>query len=227
MPDQSLPTLEYGHEASRRPWLIAILSIAVAAAIGVFVVYHFLRSIPRVREKAGISCKSNLGQIGQAIQLYATENRGMYPPTFAILPLTEEISYDVFTCPSAADLPARSTTTQPATAIFAQPGHCSYIYVGQSLTSRSKSTCIVALDDPVNHYLEGAWILFADGHRAWVDLPTCIDALNQLDKGINPPQRSTPPSPSAARQIYLSQWQPRMSALKTGQAKLPTTRPTQ
>lgn len=79
-----------------------------------------------------------------------------------------------------------STPAQQA-ARLAMPGSCSYIYVGAPLTDQSSANCIVAWDDPANHKIEGAIVLFADGSAAFEPLTTVVQLVPELEAGHNPP----------------------------------------
>lgn len=232
MPDQRLPTIEYQTPEPPKRFTISLpvgVAIIVASIPLLFFLFYTLPANHRSEKSAQVKCASNLRQIGQAMQLYAHDHNGVYPPSLALLPQTEQISYDVFICPLSSDVKAAASTTQPVTAIFAQPGHCSYIYLGQNLTPNCSPDCIIAFDDPANHNLQGTPILFGDGHLESFDLPTVMHLLAQLDQGINPPSQPTASTPiltqAAAERLYKTRWQSRMPALKTGQSKLPATRP--
>ena len=212
------PTIDYGRPGPKRKtsplvWIVLFLFV------GVLLAWMLLPSINRDRESASqIKCASNLRSVGQAVDLYSRENAGVFPPDLQTVLATQQISAESFTCPRSSDTGAKAPSG------LAQPGHCSYIYVGASLSAKSDPDCIVALEDPANHDLEGGQILFADGHVSWEDLPTVMQALNDLAIGKNPPSAATFTTASA-KQDYRKNWQSRMPQLKFGVWMIPTTQP--
>jgi prepilin-type N-terminal cleavage/methylation domain-containing protein/prepilin-type processing-associated H-X9-DG protein len=77
MPQQCLPPLTVSRIPNRAFTLIELLT--VVAIIGVLAAI-LIPAVGRVRESARASrCASNLKSIGAAFQLYAAENRGLYP----------------------------------------------------------------------------------------------------------------------------------------------------
>jgi hypothetical protein len=161
-----------------------------------------------------VPCASNLRQIGQACQLYATEQGGSFSPDLAVLIKTTQLSPAALVCRSSAD----------------SKGACSYIYVGRGLTRNSSPDCIVAFGDPGNHGLEGAHLLRASGQVEWIDLPTLVSIFRSLDDGRNPPVASALLTLTQARQEYQSKWAPRCARYKLNRAwdlsaDLPSTQP--
>lgn len=222
-----LPPLEYGHAEPTRKWYavdiraMAIIAISTAAILAMAMVLLESRMSTAVEQAHRIRCSSNLRQIAQAIQLYAFDNQGLFPPDARTLKATQQISFDCFICDSTADTAAKSLDE------LAVVGHLSYIYAGADFTTHSAPKCIVALDDPANHNLEGGNVLFADGHVEFLNLPTIQHILNELSAGRNPPSTLTPTlSQSAAEKDYQTNWKSRMPQLKTGVWRIPTIQPT-
>lgn len=211
------PTIDYGRAEPgkrTRPAVIAAMLLVVAALL-LAAILTWPPDPSRIKFANEIHCGSNLRQISQAIMLYAQDNAGAFPPDLQTVLATQPISADVFTCPSTSDTGAKAPSG------LGQPGHCSYIYVGAGLNSKSDPNCIVALEDPVNH--EGSMALFADGHVDRLDLPTVMQALNDLAIGRNPPAGSTTFTATSAKKDYEKNWKSRMPRLKSGVWMIPTT----
>ena len=112
--------------------------------VGGMLISVMLPSLCRSTETANrVKCAANLKALGSAIYTYAQSHAGHYPPSLAVLPLTEDISAYSMVCPSSND-EASTTKEMPelvADLIAAETGaaghkHClSYLYAGQSLTS--------------------------------------------------------------------------------------------
>src|SRR6185436_19766564 len=63
-----------------------------------------LPSLNRARETANrVKCASNERQIGQAMLLYSNDNKGRYPPDLGTLLKTQDITIEVFVCPSSSN----------------------------------------------------------------------------------------------------------------------------
>ncbi|GEM_PF-4781085 len=167
---------------------MAIAGIAVGSFSLLFLIVPavlisiLVPSLSRARDKANqIKCASNLRQIGQAAQLYAQDNLrlgGPYGPGFDRLVQTQQISPQVFQCPSD-----NSTGTGQLSA-----GACSYIWLGQNLTISSSPDCVLAYEPLLNHGKEGSNFLFADGHVEFISAKDAAGVIQQLDQGKNPPK---------------------------------------
>ncbi|GEM_PF-1053634 len=222
-----LPGINY--DSSRKPrtfkrTLVGWGAIVCIAALLISILIPFLR---RAREVPGsfIPCSSNLRQIGQAIQLYAVDNQGQYPPDFPTVLRTQQIGAEVFICRSSSDERAKGDSPQQLADQLLN-GHCSYIYVGRNFTTKTNPQCVVAFEDPANHGLEGSNVLFADGHVKFMMLFDVASFISALEQGYNPP-RQIAQSVQQAKAIYQRDWVPKLQSIKSGQwsASLPTTRP--
>jgi prepilin-type processing-associated H-X9-DG protein len=110
-------------------------------------------------------CASNLRQIGLACIMYAyADPQGRFPPSFEVVLSTQDITSEVFCCPSSADERAKGATTQATVAQLSAGGHLSYIYVGSSVTNKDAADVVVAYEPLKNHGGSGMNVLFADGH---------------------------------------------------------------
>ena len=141
----------------------------------------------------GGRCRSNLMQIGQAIQLYANDHGDAMPPDLATLIVTEDLVPEVFVCPSSDD--ERSPATQ-ASAIVADlapgRGHLSYAYVDgleryASLTPRD----VVAFESPGRHAksFDGANVLLGDGRVEFLATKDVEAIERQFKAGTRPVKR--------------------------------------
>lgn len=135
---------------------------------------------PRVR------CAANLKQIGLAMQLYANENKGLYPPRPEDLLLTQDITTDIFVCPSTNDTWATGATTQQAAANLSAGGHDSYIYLGAGKNSNTPAN-VVLVYEPLQDHGNGMNVLFADGHVDFVSGAMAQKVEAELEAGQNPP----------------------------------------
>ena len=191
------------------------------ALIAIVLVQHGA-SLVRAHDR----CRDRLGMIGQVTWLYAGDHQTSFPPDLQTLARygeslgVDRLLRNAMVCPVSSDSKPHSAAS------ISDPGRCSYIYVGADLSTRSNPKCIVALDDPANHKLEGGNVLFADLHVDYFDLPTIQLILNNLNAGHNPPTTLTPTlSQSAAEKDYQTNWKPRMPQLKSGVWHIPTTQP--
>jgi prepilin-type processing-associated H-X9-DG protein len=131
-----------------------------------------LPNLGRPRDPSNrVKCASNLRQIGLACLLYANEDpRGRFPARFEDILLKEDITSEVFCCPSSNDERAIGPTTQATADQLSAGGHLSYVYVGRGLTNAlaNDSTFVLAYEPLKNHSGQGMNVLFADGHVEWL-----------------------------------------------------------
>jgi len=146
-----------------------------------------LPSLNRARETANrVKCASNMRQIGQALLLYGNENRGAYPADFKPLLLTQDITSEVFVCPSTNSTPAAPGGTAQQQAAALLPQHCTYIYLPGHNINASADTVIVY--EPItNHDGDGSNFLWGDGHVSFESKQTAAAMIKNLEAGQNPP----------------------------------------
>ena len=128
-----------------------------------------LPSLNRARETANrVNCASNERQIGQAILLYANENKGKYPPDLGTLIKTEDITVDAFTCPSSDNnVPAEvKSGSKDVQATWAN-ANSSYIYVGQGMNFNAPADSVLLYEKNDDHDEDGMNFLYGDGHVEW------------------------------------------------------------
>jgi hypothetical protein len=172
-----------------------------------------------------IHTESNLRQIGQTILIYAQENQGVFPPDFAAMLRTQQISAEVFTCSNSDDTRARGPTMQQLLQEFAKPGHCSFIYVGAGLREPVRPDAVIAFDSPLHEDFRPISVLWGDGHTDDVPFYMLIQILEDLSIGKNPPSTSTNLTMGQAKQLYETKCRTRLPGLQTGGWRIPTTRP--
>ena len=164
-----------------------------------------LPSLGRPRETAKrIVCTSHLRQFGQAMQLYADGHGGRYPSGFLDLELAADLDPNLFVCQDSSDEIPSGTTLQERAKSLSKPGHLSYVYCAQGLTSASITPdTTLAYEPPTNHRNDGGAILFGDGHVEFLTAKSIQYLKSELAAGHNPP-RSNPqfpltPAPPANR----------------------------
>ncbi len=141
-----------------------------------------LPSLNRAREQANrIKCASNLRQIGLAVQMYASANRGAYPASFESLLSAQYIGADVFVCPSSDD------TYAAGAADLSAGGHLSYVYTGGALNFRSPPNSVVAYEPLTNHNRDGINLLHVDGTVQFIQRQFVQQKISNLKTGVNPP----------------------------------------
>lgn len=173
---------------------LAITGIALGAAgliTTMLIAYAILNSSIGVsRESANrAKCLRNLKVIGDAIQLYANENKGALPPNFEALMLSQDIFPGLFICPSSNDDPATGNTIEEQAANLSK-GHCSYIYLGagknMNMLAHAPTNLVIAYEPLTNHYQAGMHVLFADFRVQFIPNPQAKKTTAELQAGQNP-----------------------------------------
>jgi prepilin-type processing-associated H-X9-DG protein len=143
-----------------------------------------LPSLNRARETANrVKCASNERQIGQAILLYANENKGKYPPDLGTLIKTQDITVEVFTCPSSDNVvpPDIMKGTKDQQAAWVNQ-NASYTYVGQGMNFNAPADAVVLYEHGDNHQEDGMNFLYGDGHVEWQQMAAAEQTLRTLQK---------------------------------------------
>jgi len=171
--------------------LIVLFIISILAAM-IFPVFA------RARESARkVTCLSNIAQLGTALQLYAADWHGVFPPKDNDwAPLEPYVkNRDAFLCPD--DASARASVrreAQPTSPIVS-----SYIY-RSGLANDGLPSEIVAFDGEVWH-LGGRNVLFLDTHTSWMSAPVFWPMAPERVLALDPVfQALTPEQQRAARE---------------------------
>ena len=157
-PERPVVAIDYaGPGVSPRPrarwWLWLAPVIAALLLVGLFVTYQTLAPVhgsPSRGQAPQERCVNNLRQIGLACLMYANEHANQFPDTLSEVLRDEDITPEVFVCPSSNDTPANGPTTQALVANLTAGGHLSYIYVGKGLTSAAPATAVLAYEPMTN-----------------------------------------------------------------------------
>ncbi len=146
--------------------------------------------VPRRYPSRGMSnpgkCAANLRQIGMAMQLYANENKGVYPPRPEDLILTQDITSEVFICPSTTDTKTTGATAEQQAANLSKGGHNSYVYLGAGKGSNTPGN-VVLVYEPLKDHGYGMNVLFADGQVDFLSGAMAQRVEAELKDGQNPP----------------------------------------
>jgi prepilin-type processing-associated H-X9-DG protein len=148
-----------------------------------------LPSLNRAREQANrVKSASNLRQMGQAIQMYANENKGKFPEEIGQLPATQDLTADVFVNPrKGSDPPPPDAMRGEAAAAWVRE-NSDYGYLGTGKDVRADSGVVVAFEKP--HGLsDGINILFADGRVEFLPMDAANTAIANGRVGVAPGQR--------------------------------------
>jgi len=191
MPDVQKPVtqIEYaGPGIDMRPrvrWLGPALLTVALLVVGVLFI---LSTLPEYGQSPRVRCANNLRQIGLACLMYANDHANQYPDNLSVVLRDEDITPEVFVCPSSNDTPARGPTKQALAANLTAGGHLSYIYVGKGLTSAAPADAVLAYEPLANHRGEGMEVLYADGHVEFQSSLTARNIIAELQSGHNPPR---------------------------------------
>lgn len=180
---------------SRRPPRLLMATLATTLGLtqllllfgALFLMPATNSGVPGIR----IKCASNLRQIGLAIEMYANDNKGQLPPDLATVLVTQDLTSEVFVCPSSDDERAHGPTTQALLQDFAKPGRCSYVLASPLPSTWNLLTPahILAYEPLANHNRDGMNVLFGDGHAEWLARVHADHMVAELKAGFNPPRK--------------------------------------
>jgi prepilin-type processing-associated H-X9-DG protein len=135
----------------------------------------------RARESATrVQSMSNLRQIGMATMMYATDNDGQLPPSFAPLVVQQQVAAQVFDNPGNGPLaiPNDIANDPEALSQFVAE-HSDYIYLGEGLLMRNMTAeTVLAYENPETA-VEGINILFGDGHVEFLMMDSAMQVIAQ------------------------------------------------
>jgi prepilin-type processing-associated H-X9-DG protein len=120
----------------------------------------------------------NLRQVGQAIALYSNENKGKFPPDLVTLTKTQDLSPDMIKSPFG---PAK----EGIDIVLVRYGDVN------PATQAGSAEIVIAYDQAALEQGEGANVLFADGHVAWL-APEALKKSLEESKKKAVPQNAQP-----------------------------------
>jgi prepilin-type processing-associated H-X9-DG protein len=178
MLDYAAPDLTAVRRRRKRIIKIVIFSLLGVVVLPVLLLGMLAPSLCRSRETANrVKCASNERQIGQALLLYAQANSGRYPDDLETALVTQDISAEVFCCPSSNDEKSPGETAQEQAANLSKGHYLSYVYVGKGLTTASPEDAVLLYENTANHDEDGTNVLFADGHVEWIQKSGLLKVL--------------------------------------------------
>jgi prepilin-type processing-associated H-X9-DG protein len=160
----------------RRGSGLAITGI-VLGAIGLFadpVVYLMISvllpamNIARQAANGAVS-QAKMRQIGVAMSIYESQNRGEYPPDLETLATAQSLSTSLFVTPGGKDTPADSISA------LSSGGHLSYVYIPMPTPPAHPTTTVVLYEagpGHLEHRVRGLNLLYADGHVMFESMAT-------------------------------------------------------
>jgi len=142
-------------------------------------------ALSRSREQANrVKSMSNERQIGQAMIMYANENKQKYPPDLGTLVKAEEfIPASTFISPdSNTQVPPGLTRDQQADWVNV---HSDYIYLGSGLGTNGPADQILLYEKPGAHGGQGMGLLYNDGHVEWQNTGEAMREIDAQQKKIH------------------------------------------
>ena len=181
-------------------WGVVALSVGGAVLLIVLLVLILLPPLNRAREQNNrVKCASNLRQIGQAIFIYASVNRGQFPDKpDKLLPY---VGPGVFVCPSCDDSPAPGATPQIQASNLYAGGHLSYVYVGAGMNTTvgtGTTSTTVVMYEPLTTHRDGVNVLYADGSVSFLPRNAALAMMSTLATSATSPA-TAPATQSATR----------------------------
>lgn len=150
----------------------------------------FIPAFANAREAANrVKCSANMRQLGQAMMMYANNNNGAFPDKLEeVLTVDPTLDRNVFVCPDDDKAPPSAANAQTAAHQIAAGTNCSYLYVGNGLTTSATPDTVLLYEPPALHkkHNPGMNVLFADGHVEFLDSTQSQTILSQQAAGTRP-----------------------------------------
>jgi len=122
-------------------------------------------SLARARMSANrVKSASNMRMIGQAMLLYANENKGKYPREMGELLLTQDITVEVFVNPETKTKAPRNKNKEDQAAWVSKDSD--YEYLGAGKDNRAGPEVVLA-HEKMRPGAQGINMLYGDGHVEW------------------------------------------------------------
>jgi len=155
-----------------------LMPLAVVGGVVFLLGSILLPSLCAPRETANrVKCAANLKQIGNALMLFAQEHDGKYPDQLSELVATEDLTPNVFVCPSGTAESSTASTPAEIATDLAKPEHNSFIYLKQNLGKADQAIVCESLKD---HDEDGMNILYGDFHVEFIShRPTDLKAFTE------------------------------------------------
>ena len=180
-------------------WGVVALAVGGAGLLVVLLVLLLLPPLNRAREQTNrVKCASNMRQIGQAVFIYASVNRGQFPDRLdRLLPYAGSA---VFVCPSCNHTPAPGATPQIQATNLYKPGHLSYVYVGAGMTTAgfANTSTTVVLHEPLTNHGDGVNVLYADGSVVFLPRGAAMTMMATLAASATQPATAPASQPAPA-----------------------------
>jgi prepilin-type processing-associated H-X9-DG protein len=163
--------------------ILGVLNIALSLAMAATLPFALMRAR---RAAMTVACASNLRSIGQLAMIYATQNRGYFPPTIDQLAATMPggAGASIFVCPACGANPAKP----PVLVTNMVRSHYLYAPPAARISQvKQPGRVVLAYEPPGHHDNGGINVLFCDGHVEFLTGVTVPKIVAELTAGQNPP----------------------------------------
>jgi prepilin-type processing-associated H-X9-DG protein len=148
--------------------------VAAQQAISVSILIPALNEARR--NAARVRSASNLRQIGQAMLLYANENKGKYPKSMGELLLTQDVTVEVFVDPQTKNKPPANKNQEELAAWINQSSDYAYLGAGKNNTATAET---ILAHEKIRPGVNGINALFGDGHVEFMNVGELQRQLKQ------------------------------------------------
>jgi len=156
------------------PWPFILAVTLVVIGLTSFLFVPLLES-PRFPDP--VTSAKNLGEIGDSLRQYASDNGGRYPDDFSTLYLNENIGADTFIFPGRTEIAADGDTRAEIAGNLALPEHCSYLYFGKGLSLPIDVERVIAMERMSDSDTE-VHVLYGDGRVERVSRDEALAVMN-------------------------------------------------